>query len=425
MDTLSTLVGYLRQFVPEVPLGLAQAMINDAYRALINFPPDGWSMTYGQAQFICYQSITGNCYAIQGSNLIQQVMANNGIAAFTVNNPGSGNAPGDVLTLIPYSGGQITVDTVNGSGGMLTGHVSNAGANVRVAQNVPTFSSGSGTGTTLNVTALGTGQLYGDRTTIVGRQALFAGQAPIYSIVDNDTATEFTLDQGYSGTTGIVSFEITSVYWTASDPNLKRLMCLTDPPNGCQLPTSFNFEELNNIDAQRSQSGTPYLLADVDINAAYLALLPDGVTDSYGQSNTSQPVVRKELYPRQQANYAYSYFYEKWIPDLTPANPNPISYFARRGDVIKKRAMAELVMWEGPQILGRKANPVAHNIHMADFYRLAQDLQMTDQSIMQRSYQTLLAMTKYPFPDAYYGSSFAQVHPFLTADVGVPYAGDW
>ena len=420
-DNLTTLTGYLRQHVPEVPLGLAQTMINDSYRALLNWPTDGWSFQYGQANFICYQSITGTCFAIQGSNLIQQVIASNGMAAFTIANPGLNNQVGDVLIPVGFSGGSIVVDTVDGGGGMLTGHISNAGANYTLSSNVQTLSDGSASPTPpiVNITALGNGVLPGDRTTIVGRQAVFGGEWPCCSIIDNDTTTEFTMDQPYSGVTGQVAFEVTNVYFTPSDPNLKRLMALTDPPNGYQLPTSFQFEELNNLDAQRSQSGTPYLLADVDMNSAYLAQLPDGVTDSFGQSNTSQPVIRKEFYPRQQANYSYPYFYERWIPDLTPANPNPIAFFSRRGDVIKKRAMADLVMWEGPLVLGRRANPVSHNIYMADFNRLAQDLQMTDQSIMQRSFSNFMAMTRLPWPAILAGSSFAQSHPACSSDVGM------
>ena len=342
-DNLTTIAGYLRQHVPELPLGLAHQMVNNAYRSLLDFPTDGWSMLYGQGQMICHASITGTCSVIQGATLVQAVSA----------------------------------------------------------------------------------ALPGDRTTIVGRQVMFAGQAPIYSIVDNQAPNTFAMDTGYSGVTGTVAFEITNIYWTPTDSNLERLMCLTDPPNGWQLPTSFTFEELNNVDAQRSQSGTPYLLADVDINTYYLSQLPAGVTDSFGQLNTSQPVLRKEIYPRQTANYAYPYFYKRWVPDLTPANPNPIAYFARRGNVIQAHAMAALAMWEGPQILGRKANPVAHNIYMADFTRMAQELQMKDQSIMQRSYQTYLAMTRMPYPDALVGSTWAMVHPSADDSVGVPFQGDW
>ena len=426
-DTLSTIAGALRGYVPECPLATVYDMVKDAYRALINFPTDSWAFQFGQSQMICYQSIMGNCYAVQGSTTIQQVVADNGMASFTFAAAGSGNSVGDILYPIGYSGGQIVIDTVNGSGGALTGHISNAGANFQQASGITTYSSGSGTGTTINVTGLGNGVLPGDRTTIVGRQAMFGGQAPIYSIVDNQGQTTYVLDQPYGGVTGTVSFEITNIYWTPTDPNLERLMCLTDPPNGCQLPTSFTFEELNNIDPQRSQAGgTPYLLADVDMNVAYLAALPSGVTDSFGQSSGSQPVLRKEIYPRQQANYNYPYFYKKWIPDLTPANPNPIAYFSRRGDVIKKRAMADLVMWEGPAILGRRANPVSHNLYMAEFARMAQDLQMADQSMMQRSFSGYLAATKLPWPAGYLGSTFAQVHPALDSSVGVPFGGgDW
>ena len=423
-DTLQSMAGALRNYVPECPLASIYDFLKDGYRALLDFPTDGWSLLFRQAQMVCQQSITGNAYCIQGSTLVQNVVASNGMAAFTIAAKGMGNSPGDVLSLIGFSGGQITVGTVDGGGGVLTGSITNAGANCTLKNAVPTFSSGSGTGCTVNITALGNGVLPGQASLIAGRQAIFGGEWPCYDIVDNPTTTSFTLATGYSGVTGIVSFEITNVYWTPSDSNLERLVCLTDPPNGYQLPTSFTFEELNNVDPPRSQSGTPYLLADVDINVAYLEALPDGVTDTYGQTNASQPVLRKEFYPRQQANYAYPYFYKIWAPDLTPANPVPMAYFARRGDIIKKRAMADLVMWEGPAILGRRANPVSHNIYMAEYMRMAQDLQIRDASIMQRNYGTWLSATKMPYPLALAGSSFAQLHPACDDSVGVPFWGD-
>jgi hypothetical protein len=59
---------------------------------------------------------------------------------------------------------------------------------------------------------------------------------------------------------------------------------------------------------------------------------------------------------------------------------------------------------------------------MQEFRQMAQDLEIKDGSIFQRNFSTYLAMTKYPFPDAFYGSSFAQLHPFLTADVGIPFS---
>ena len=420
-DTLTTLVGQLRQFVPEVPLGLAQTLVKNAYRELLDFPPDGYSFMYGQSQMVCQQTITGNCYAQQGGTLIQNVVASNGMAAASIASAGLGYSPGDLVYPIGFTSGWLVVGTVNGSGGILTATIGNPGANYNVANSLPTYSNGAGAGATVNVTALGNGTLPGIASIIAGRQAMFGGQAPIYSIVDNPSATSFTLDQAYGGVTGLTSFEITNIYWTPTDPNLERLMCLTDPPNGVQLPTSFTFEELNNIDPQRSQAGTPYLLADVDMNTAYLAQLPNGVTDSFGQTNASQAVLRKEFYPRNQSNYNYPYFYKRWVPDLTPANPNPIAYLSRRGDIVVTRAMAALAMWEGPEVLGKKANPVAHNIYMAEFRQMAQDLQIKDQSMFQRSYTTILQMTRLPFPQALAGQSWAQVHPAADDSVGVPF----
>lgn len=424
-DTLQTMTGYLRLQCPSVPLGLAQGMIKNGYRELLDWPTDGWSFQFGQSQMVCHQSIMGQCYMVQGSNMAQNVVPTNGIAAFTIGNPGLSYAAGDLVYPIGFSSGWLTVLTVDGSGRILTASLTNPGANFTLAQNVTTYSSGNATGATINVTALGNGALPGLASIIAGRQAIFGGQWPCYDIVDNPSANTFTISSAYGGVTGIVGFEITNVYWTPTDPNLERLMCITDPPNECQLPTSFTFEELNNIDAQRSQAGTPYLLADLDINTAYLAALPNGVVDSFGQTNQSQAVLRKEIYPRQQANYAYPYFYKKWIPDLTPANPNPISYFSRRGDIVVRRAMADLALWEGPEILGKKSNPVASNIYMSQFRQMAQDLQIKDQSMFQRSYGMWLQQTKWPYPEAYMGSGFCQIHPQVGSDMSGSWSDLW
>ena len=419
-DTLQSMAGYLGQYVPECPLGLRYKMIRDGYRALLDFPTDGWSFQYGTGNFITYQSLFGSCTAIQGQTLVQNCVPTQGMGTVSIANGGSAYGIGDLLYPIGFSGGVLTVATLNGSA-VATATITNAGANFTISQNVATQTNNAGTGCTVNVLTLGNGQLPGDRTTIVGRQVLFGGEAPIYSIVDNQSGSSFVLEQAYGGTTGSVGFEITNIYFTPKDMNFGGLMSFADPPNGCQYPYSFTFEELNNVDAQRSSAGTPYLLADTTMNDYYLSQLPAGVTDSFGYSNTSTAVPRKELYPRNQANYVYPYFYRKWIPDLVNPASTPINFFARRGDIIRTRAMADLSMWTGPAVLGRQANPVAHNIHMAEFQKRAQELQIKDQSIMQRSFSMYLSMTRLPFPAAFWGSSFSQLHPELSNEVGVQF----
>ena len=420
-DNLFTMAGWLQQFVPEVPYGVAAKMVRDTYRELLDYPPDGWSFQYGSGQFITYASIQGTCLPIQGSTLVQNVTIGNGISTATVNAGGTSYSNGDLLYLQNGGYGIATVATIGGSGNVLTVTISNPGSNNRTCSGLPTTTNNNGTGCTLNITALGAGGLPADRTTIVGRQCLFGGQSPIISIVDNQNQTSFVLESPYAGITATVAFEITNVYLTPIDQNFERLMVFIDPPNGCQYPFSFTFEEINNIDPQRSASGTPYLLADVDWNTYYLSQLPAGVIDSFGYSNTSTPVPRKELYPRNPSPYNYWYHYKKWQKDLIASADTPLAFFARRGDAIREGALAKLSMWEGPQILGRRANPVVRNVHQSRFNELAQNLQIKDSSIMQRSFTTMLSATKMPYPLAFAGSSFAQLRPQLDSSVGQPF----
>lgn len=260
--------------------------------------------------------------------------------------------------------------------------------------------------------------LPGNRTTIVGRQVLFSGQAPIYDVVDNSSASAFTIGEAYGGVSGSIAFEITNVYFTPeiSRNDFESLRSFTDPPMNVQLPYSFTFEEINNIDPQRSSANTPFLLADAGWNTAYLAALPSGVIDSLGYTSASSPLPRKELYPRQQSNYNYRYWYKKRGKALiNPSDPLPGFI---RGDAIFEGCLADLAMWDGTPASPRRPNPVKYNIHEKKFNQLVQDMQIIDGSVMQREYTTMLASTRLPYPQAFYNSAWAQLHPSSTADIG-------
>jgi len=104
------------------------------------------------------------------------------------------------------------------------------------------------------VLTTGNGSLPGNRTTIVGRQCLFKGRAPIFDIVDNPDGHTFMLAEPYAEVSGPVNFEISNVYFTPelANSNFESMRVFTDPPQGVQIPFGFSIEEINNIDPQRT-----------------------------------------------------------------------------------------------------------------------------------------------------------------------------
>lgn len=421
-NTLWSLASRLRQYGGDVPMGLALTYIQNRYAQLIDQVSDGWSFQYRFGQFVCNPSIYGTCNVTLGSNLVTGCVPSGGVTSATLGSGGSGYHVADVLTLVGPGGAgnyaTITVATLSGSA-VATFTITTAGYNY--VGGLATVFGGFGTGCTINITGTGNGALPGNRTTIVGRQALFNGMAPIFDIVDNGSGTQFTLSEAYGNKTQVgIAFEITNVYFTPSvqSNDFESMRVFTDPPYGTQYPFSFTFEEINNVDPQRSASGQPYLLADAGWNDQYLAALPSGVTDSLGYTNQSAPLPRKEAYPRQTTAYDYRYVYKRRMPPLTNPTDKPFGFI--RGDVIFEGALADLALWEGTPVMPRRANPVVFNMHEKRFQQLVQDMQILDGSINQRTFTSILSMTRLPYPAAFWGSSFCQLRPWLTAgDAGV------
>ena len=425
-NTLWSMSKKLTLYESTLPMGLAMYFIQSRYKQVFDSPDDAWGVQFGDGLFLVAQSIFGNCTATYGSTLFTNVVAQQGIGSVTVAAAGNGYNVGD--TVLPLAGAAsaglgavLTVATVTaGPGsGVATLTVTNPGYNWTEISNVATAAiTGAGTGLIINISTLGNGALPGNRTTIVGRQAIFQGIAPFYDIIDNSTANSFQTVNPWGLPTQVVSFEISNVYFTPDSlhSDFERLITWVDPPFGVQYPFTFTFEEINNIDAQRSGTGTPFLLADSGWNSAYLAALPAGVTDSFGQTNQSQPVPRKELYPRQQQVYQYPYRYKRRVKDLVNPNDMPQGLLAGRGDILVEGALADLSLWPGTANYQRNPNPVAFNVHQKRFDILMQELYNKDQSQMQRSFQSLLSNTRLPFPAAFWGSSFAQIHPGLGLD---------
>jgi hypothetical protein len=271
-----------------------------------------------------------------------------------------------------------------------------------------------------NSVTVSVANLPGDRTTLVGRQMLFGGRAPIYSIVDNPTTSTVILDQPYGDVSNSsASYEISNIYMTPERPDFERLHSIKDTRNNWQLWRSLHSEELNAIDPQRSSQGTPFFAADLTYNTQYLAQLPSGVIDSFGYSNSSDPLPRFELWPRQQADFVYPYLYKRAIPDLVNPNDKPIG--AVRGDIVLEGALAELASWPGsPTLPNPKYNPVQYNIHRRRQRELIDSALLRDRSIMERDLSWVSAYFNLPYAPipAALSARFAQSHVLTGAVLG-------
>lgn len=272
----------------------------------------------------------------------------------------------------------------------------------------------------VTVTALSQGSIPGDNTTIVGRQVLFSGQAPIYSVTSNPDATTFTMDQPYGLATGSVSFEITNVYFTPeyTRSDFERLVAIVDPPNNWQLPFDIHFEELDNMDPQRSSTGSPWLLADVGWNYQYLSSLGvdssgNLIVDSFGNTKNSSGLPRKEFWPRMTSAYVFPYIYKRRISDMTNPTDKPLGFI--RGDVIFEAALASASLWPGTAtVRNPMLNPINASTHERRFQTMLHQMRVIDASVIERELTWVASYTRLRYPPMYYSARFLQQH------IGVP-----
>jgi len=260
-----------------------------------------------------------------------------------------------------------------------------------------------------NVINFTTGGLPGNNTAIVGRQVLFGGRAPIYTIIANPSATSFTIDQPYGeSTNAAIACQIADIYFTSEKEDFERLVSFKDPRNNWQLRTNVHAEELNSIDPQRMSAGTPSVLAGLNYNTEYLAQLGSYV-DCIGKTANSTPLPRFELWPRQGAEYLYPYLYKKRAPEFTTPDSRPLG--AIRGDVIVEGALADVCRWPGTSsVPNPMANPVLGNVFESRYQKLVDELVNKDRSIVERSMTYVNTYMNLPFPPIGLGARFYQSH---------------
>lgn len=354
-----------------------------------------------------FESIFGTASIVRKSNSVT-LTPSGGITGITLNNAGLGFTANDILYLVGGCNAQVTVNTIGAGGKIATWTLTNIGAAYTTATAAQSWG-GTGTGATFNITSVGNGVLPGDNTTIVGRQILLGGMAPIYTIVANPSATVVTIDQPMGDmTNSAVSFEISCIYFTSEKPDFERLISFKDVTNSWQLWRDVLADELNAWDAQRSSAGTPTILANLTYNTDYLSLL-GGNTDYLGLSSASAPTVRQELWPRQQTDYIYPYLYKRAVPDLNLPTDTLIG--AVTGDIIVEGALADLCMWPGtPEVPNPKRNPVEYNIHQKHYMDLMDKARLRDHAIMERDLTNAWFSLPYaPYPNGM-SARFYQSH---------------
>jgi len=276
-----------------------------------------------------------------------------------------------------------------------------------------------------NILTVPAANLPGDDSTIIGRQILFQGRAPVYTIVGNPDASTIKIDSGYGGITASgINFDIADMYFVPP-ADFERLITIADPPNNWQLPFDIHTEELNNMDPQRSSVGLPWLLADIGWDQQYIAALgnkADGspVVDIYGRTRYSAPRPLKEMWPRKMTNYVFPYLYLRRVPDLVLPGDTPAGFV--RGDVIFEGALADLSAWPGtPEVPNPKANPVWYNIHEKKFREELTAIELIDRSVMERDLTWVVSYTRLRYPPYFYSSRFQQSHLGLPVGIGELY----
>jgi hypothetical protein len=249
-------------------------------------------------------------------------------------------------------------------------------APITIAANVQTGS------TTVTVPAA---TLPGDNSALVGRQLKLNGQAPWYSIVSNPDASTLILDQGVvEPSANGVSGAIVQAYFMSERPDFEKLITLVDRQNNWAFRLNVPQEELALIDPQRTEVGPPMWFSPLGFNAAYLAALPAGVVDLYGQTNQSDPQPVYESWPQTSSAKPYPYLYKKRIPTL--GDDDDVLPGFIRGRVLFEGALADLCNWPGTATVPNASmNPVTANVHEARFQEALRDMILRDEQVTQRT----------------------------------------
>lgn len=247
------------------------------------------------------------------------------------------------------------------------------------------YSTGTVTMTNSSAAVTGSGTTF--TSAMVGRQLVVAGF--VFTISQYTSATAITIDKTWYGDTVAGStFSIVQAYITPTPADFHSWISIIDPALGWRIRTGHTSFELDLIDARRSSTGTPTLLA----------------SRSYNSSN----IATFELWPYSTSVKQYTYMYEKRLADLSASNDTPPAII--RSDILVKGALADLARWPGT-----KADPNPfydtyfnqYKAREAEFQTELNKIMIADQNIYMTDLTRYTSVPYFPID-----SNFMQSHAF-------------
>lgn len=210
-----------------------------------------------------------------------------------------------------------------------------------------------GTITVTQGSATVTGSSTAFTSAMAGRQLIVESSAPFYDISSVESGTSLTLTRPYSGSDDSgASYSIENVYLDCPSDFLKFIIAV-DIENDWKLHLHFLQEQIDVWDADRSSTGTPWLLVPTSTRTA-----------------SSGEVRRYELWPRASAAKTIPFRYYKKPSLLSSTSDTTI--FPIRGDIVREGALAKLALWPGTK---ENPNPYysidLHRVHKKNYeYKL-------------------------------------------------------
>lgn len=236
-------------------------------------------------------------------------------------------------------------------------------------------------------------------TTDLDRQFRVGTSSPVYTITAA-SVSGYTLDRVYGDVSGTNSATVLDAYINMPTDFL-RFMSVVDTHNNWQLRIFMTSDELNQWDAQRSATGTPFGLFDRRLCTVGTFI--------------GQP--QYELWPYGSSANNYPYYYVRKPEDLTDATTflGPLS---TQGNMLVTGALVEAARWPG---LEDRKNPY-FNPQLAvmlnkDFEEDLDRLEVQDEEMYMTWWETVY-FNRFPF--APLDSRYMQSH-----DIGLMSGVPW
>ena len=173
------------------------------------------------------------------------------------------------------------------------------------------------------VTGLGTAWT----SDMVGMQLKVANQGPIITIAEVTSPTSLVLSQTYplsNYSTTPTGYQILQNFVTMP-ADFKHFIVIYDPYRQWRLFFNMTQQDLSLWDPGRTNSGDPWIVADLKFNSAGRA--------------------QYELWPGPTSARGYNYYYQKQGADLVNDLDQPI--FPFRGSELVRGALADLAIYPG------------------------------------------------------------------------------